>query len=125
MKGPCNDHIYSGSTFRLARALKFSRLNFLTFRSVEWVISFFGSRGVSNISDLGSELGTRASHFSGSLSHSFLSGSLLYSKAAHFLMKSGSLLYFQCSTPFPLPYLLSLKPYFISMVISLLNIWWS
>ena len=27
MKGPCNDHIYSGSTFRLARALKFSRLN--------------------------------------------------------------------------------------------------
>merc|ERR1711942_398310 len=29
------------------------------------------------------------------------------------------LLYVQCSTPFPLPYLLSLKPYFVSMVISL------
>merc|ERR1712081_46512 len=47
--------------------------------------------------------------FSGSLSHYFLSGSFLY---------------VLCSTPFPLPYLLSLKQYFVDVYISFLNIWW-
>ena len=42
--------------------------------------------------------------FSGSLSHYFLSGSLLY---------------VLCSTPFPLHYLLSLNYYFVSVYISL------
>ena len=41
MKGPFNDHIYSGSTFRLSTPLKFSRSNFLIFRSVEWHLSFY------------------------------------------------------------------------------------
>ena len=33
--------------------------------------------------------------------------------------------YVLCSTPFPLPYLLSLKHYFVYVYISLLYIWWS
>ena len=43
---PCLGQVPLSSTSSLARALKFSRLNqnFLRFTSVEWVLSFFGSR---------------------------------------------------------------------------------
>ena len=38
----------------------------------------------------------------------------------HTFESIATLLYVQCSTPFPLPYLLSLKHYFVSVYISLL-----
>ena len=57
----------------------------------------------------------KATHLSDSVSCCFLSDSLLYNKATHFLMKSDSLLNVMYIS----------KHYFVDVYISLLNIWWS